>query len=93
MFCYNPLVIGLRVVQFIACRTGVIFCVFQANGGEREASARGARGEEGTIFLFNNKSMHFFCFSFIAGTFGNKRRASRIVSSTEQLMMQPPFCC
>ena len=33
------------LVSKLACRTGVIFCVFQANRGESEASAWRARGE------------------------------------------------
>ena len=35
----------------IACRTGLTFCVFQSNGGKRQAarSASRARGEKGSI--------------------------------------------
>ena len=33
------------VLPRVACRTGVIFCVFQANRGESEARARQARGK------------------------------------------------
>ena len=33
------------VTSFLACRTGVIFCVFQGNRGEGEASESCVRGE------------------------------------------------
>ena len=39
------------------------------------------------LFLFvllNTSSMHFLCLSFRVGSFGIKRRASRLASSTEQ---------
>ena len=35
---------GFPHLAFLACRTGVIFYVFQANRGESEASAKKSRG-------------------------------------------------
>ena len=36
-----------------------------------------------TSFLLNKKFKHFFCFSLISGTFGNKRTDSRTASLKE----------
>ena len=41
---------GVDAIINLACRTGVIFCVFQVNIGESEASAkRELRGREGAL--------------------------------------------
>ena len=66
---------GKRFVQTNSIVTS-LWAVFGLSTLNLKMLVNQVGSNQGTSFLLSNKSKHYFCFSFISGTFGNKRKAA-----------------